>query len=188
MEAAANQPGLAGLVDAQPPALEYEETVVARGLSGAPARNEVGKGRVFYLPAVRFDGPLPPPSKYFNFGNQYWKRPRNWQELVEGVRWAAKGPLPVEAKGPEHLVENLTTQPDRRRQLLHLLNYNGGTTPVANVEVSCRLPEAAQVKEIKLISPHYQGTRFVVATKTEGSIVSFTVPEVRVYTVAVVSW
>jgi hypothetical protein len=60
------EPGLRGLLDAQAPAREYEETVEVSRLAAGPAvRKEAGKGRTVYVPSVDFDGPLPPNGTLF---------------------------------------------------------------------------------------------------------------------------
>lgn len=181
------QPGLAGLIDSQPRARQYEERVrMTREVSGEPARKEVGQGRAFYLPALRFDGTLPEPAKYFHIGPQYWKRPANWQQLVDGIRWAAHDQLPVEINAPEHLVANVVEQPDKHRQIVHLVNYNTHDS-VGKVEVTCHLPYDGKLDEVKLVSPDLQGAQ-TVQPKAAGQRVSFTIPEVKVYTLAVMSW
>ena len=172
------KPGLAGMVDFQPRAVAYQETV-RRGeeASGAPARKEVQKGRVVYLPAVRFDGPLPEMANYFDIGNRFWKLPQNWQEIADGIRWAARDDLPVEISGPPFLVANLVSQPNQRRWLLHLVNYNARSVPsIPSVQVTCRLPG---MKEVTLYSPDQDAP---ITLKPDAT---FTIPEVKTYTIAV---
>jgi len=48
-------------------------------------------------------------------------------------------------------------------------------------------PHEAKVNEVKLVSRDVQGAR-TIETKTEGATISFAIPEVKVYTVAVMSW
>ncbi len=85
-------------------------------------RNEVGKGRAVYFSVVEFDGALPEGKPYFAISNRFWKRPKNWAEIVEGLRWAAREEIPLRVMGPEYVVANLVEQPGRR--ILHLVNYN----------------------------------------------------------------
>ena len=62
-------------------------------------RKEVGKGRVAYFPQIEFDGPLPPAAPYFQIGVEFWKRPKNWEELIEAVRWVSQGNTPLQVRG-----------------------------------------------------------------------------------------
>ena len=118
-------PGLAGLVDGQPLGGHYEEeaTLEYRD-AGAASRKEAGKGRAAYLPGLRFDGPLPEIGSYVTFNNRFFRRPANYRDLADAVRWAAGDALPVKIDGPTYLVANLVSQPEKRRSLLHLVNYS----------------------------------------------------------------
>ena len=130
------------LVEGQHEPRGYQERVEAEQVSGAGARKEAGRGRVVYFPAVQFDGPLPDPAPYFQIRNQYWKLPKNYQEITDGVRWAARGEIPVSITGPLYLVTNLAGQMDKRRMMLHLVNYNFRNVPsVEFIRVRCRLPQ-----------------------------------------------
>jgi len=183
------QPGLRGLIDTQAPANEYEESVGATDIpTGLPVRKEVGKGRVIYFPGVVFDGPLPEPESDFAISNRFWKRPKNWEDIVEGVHWAAKSEIPVRVSGPDFLVANLVEQRARQRILLHLVNYNSKQVPVIpSVDVKCRLPQGKTAKEVKVYSPDADAPG-TLSFDAEASKISFTVPLVKTYSVVVVSW
>jgi hypothetical protein len=151
-------------------------------------RKELGKGRVVYFPGVEFDGPLPEPEPYFAIDNRFWKPPKNWAELVEGIGWAAQDEIPLRVDGPEYLVANLVEQPSRQRRVLHLVNYNAKNVPaVATLEVWCGLPQGAAAKEVRLYSPDMREPH-QLAFRAQGAGISFEVPRVETYTVAVVSW
>ena len=183
------EPGLAGLVDAQAKAKAYQERVVGRSVASAKGvRKEFGKGRVVYFLSLAFDGPMPEAKAYFTIDNRYWKRPANWQDLCEGIRWAAGGHLPMKIVGPPSLAANLVSQIEQRRMVLHLVNYaarRGG--PVTSVEVKVELAAGAMLKGIKLLSPDYAESTMLKGTQ-EGAVVSFLVPEIRTYLVVVLSW
>ena len=183
------EPGLRALVGQQPSAQAYEETVEEGSLpSGPELRREFGKGRVVYFPGVEFDGALPVPEPYFTIGNRFWKRPKNWAAIVEGVRWAAQDDIPVRVDGPEYLVANLVEQPEQQRRLLHLMNYSAKNVPVLeSVEVECRLPQGRTAREIRVLSPDGEEPR-TLDFSTGGAAISFTVPRIKTYAVAVVSW
>ena len=183
------EPGLRGLVGQESPARAYEESVEAAPLpSGPPVRKEVGKGRVTYFADVQFDGALPEPEPYFAISNRFWKRPKNWAEIVEGVRWAAREEIPLRVKGPEYLVVNLVEQPGERRRIVHMVNYNAkNVRKLSAIEVWCGLPPGTAVKEVAVYSPDERGVR-QPEFHAKGSGISFEVPSAATYAVAVVNW
>jgi dienelactone hydrolase len=174
------QPGLSGLIDTQVRARAYEERVGRQQVSGPPVRKEYEKGRVVYLSAVQFDGPLPEMGNYFTIDDRFWKLPKNWQEIADSVRWAARDDLPVQVSGPPFLVANLVSQPNKRRWLLHLVNYNARNVPsIQSLQVTARLP----VKEVTIYSPDSDAP---MTLKPTGG--TFTIPEVKTYSIAVLTW
>lgn len=180
------KPGLESLIDGQPQARGYEETVARSERSGQPVRKQVGKGRSVYLPSLQFDGPMPEMTNYFRIENRFWKRPKNWQELVNAVEWAARGELAVRIGGPEYLVANVVSQPDQRRMMLHLVNYNAHHAPLSGpVEVTCHVP--APIKEVRLISPDIAQQQFLEFKNSPGAV-SFSIPQIKVYSIAAMSW
>lgn len=118
---------------------------------------------------------------------KYWKLPLNWEELMDGVKWAGAGRLSLEVNAPGSLtvVAELMEHPGSDRRLVHLLNYAGplGNT-VSNVEVSVELPEGKQVKQVTLKSPDDTDSR-AVSSSTEQGRVHFTVPRLHTYTLAI---
>jgi hypothetical protein len=183
------RPGLSGLVDNQVRARAYEENVQRTVAAGAPVRKEVKQGRVAYMPGLNFDGPMPERENYFSISAKYWKLPRNWRDMVESVRWAAKDELPARVEGPAYLVSNLVSQPGKRRAMVHLVNYGRKSTPsIASVEVRCRLPQGEKVKGITIYSPDSSAAPATLEGTQSGSEVVFKVPDLKVYSIAVVSW
>jgi len=143
-------PGLKGLIDSQPGARDYEEEVAPVAITGASARKEFEKGRVVYIPGVKFDGRLPEYGSFFRVDERFWKLPKNAQEITDGVRWAARDDVPVRVNGPTYLVSNLVEQPGKRRMMLHLVNYNAKKIgSLEAVEVICRLPGGQAAKEVR---------------------------------------
>jgi hypothetical protein len=182
------KPGLQGLIDSQAEARPYQERVAQAEVSGPGVRKEVSRGRVVYFPTVQFDGPLPEPELYFKISNRFWKLPKNWREITDGIRWAARNNIPISASGPPYLIANLVAQPEKRRMMLHLVNYNVKNVPLLEfVDVSCRLPRGASVKEVKIYSPDLENPQVLRAT-SEASEVRFTVPAIKVYSMVAMSW
>jgi hypothetical protein len=179
------EPGLRGLIDSQPRARDYEEEVAPVAISGAVAHKEYEKGRVVYIPAVKFDGRPPEFGSFFRVDERFWKLPRNAQEITDGVRWAARDDVPVQVGGPAYLVSNLVEQPGKRRMMLHLVNYNAKkAASIEPVEVICRLPRGQAAKEVRIYSPDLDGPR-IIEMKIAASQVSFAVL-VKTYTLAVI--
>ncbi|HUJ24049.1 MAG TPA: beta-galactosidase [Bryobacteraceae bacterium] len=180
------KPGLADLIDGQKRASGYEERVGRMEISGKSTKKEVGQGRSVYLPGLHFDGALPEMANYFEIDNRFWKRPKNWEDLVAAVNWVAKDSLPLHVEGPEYLVANLTAQPGKRRMMVHLVNYNARKAPLpAPVALSCRTP--APATEVRLYSPDIPEPQ-AIASRNERSAVAFQVPPVKVYSIAVINW
>jgi hypothetical protein len=169
-------PGLQGMVENQRRARGYEERVERVQTGGAPVRKEYKGGRVVYIPSLEFDGPLPAMGSYFEIGPRYWKLPKNWEQVSDAVRWAARDELPVRVSGPAFLVSNVVEQP--HRLLIHLVNYNRRSVPsVRDIQVSCRQP----VKEIQVYSPDAETVSIKPAA-------TFTVPEVKTYSIVAARW
>lgn len=183
------QPGLAGLVENQAPALAYEERVAMKtAVIGLPSRKQVGQGRVVYFPGIDFDGPMPPSEPYFTIGRDFWKRPKNWEELIDGVTWAAQGDMPLQVEGPDFLVTNLVEQPANRRRMVHLVNYNTEKAPsITSIDVMCSLPEGESASAVALYAAELEEPT-TLKSRMQGSKVAFTVPNLNAYCMVAVSW
>jgi hypothetical protein len=182
-------PGLHDLVDQQVGGEAYEEEVTASAVaSGSPVRKEVGKGRVFYISGLHFDGLMPPSEPYFAVDKVFWKRPANWQQLVDGIAWTSRGSLPLSVSGPEFLVVNFVEQPDRRRRFVHLVNFDfKNTLSVENVEISCAAAQGKAVHAVRLYSPESEAVRELSCRMNRIGQVSFTVPRLNAYCMIEVS-
>ncbi len=180
-------PGLAGLVDAKSSARGYEETVEKHPDEGQELRKEVGRGRVFYLPSLRFDGPLPEFGAYFKVDNRYWKKPANTSQFLEGLAWARRGEPTVRVDGPKHLVANAVEQPSRRSTLVHLVNYDASQGPAADVKITCRNAKNPRAASVHLYGPDLNRAQQVSPETNQGAVV-FHVPGVKTYVIAAVEW
>ncbi|MGP8271401.1 MAG: beta-galactosidase trimerization domain-containing protein [Terracidiphilus sp.] len=176
------QPGLSGLVEGQFSATDYQERMESDSSTPAAAvRKQAGRGRVAYVPSIVFDGTLPSPEPYFTITNRFWKRPKNWQEMIDAVNWAAGDPLPFAVEGPEYLAANYTYQPRHQRYLVHLVNYNATNVPLINdVQVRIALPEGKRPSKITQFGPESGDARKLNFTN-EGARTRFTVPEMSAY-------
>lgn len=179
-------PGLAGLVDVKVNIRGYEESVARRTADqGDEARKEVGRGRVVYLPSLRFDGPLPEFGPYFRVDSRFWKNPANAKQFLDAVAWARNRQASVEVEGPKHLVCNSASLP--RLTTVHMVNYIANQGPARNIRVTCRNPENVRGGSVSLFSPDFSDRRKLEAT-TRGTTTSFTIPEMNTYAIAAVEW
>jgi hypothetical protein len=180
-------PGLAGLVDRQPPARAYEERVASHRDEGQEQRKTVGRGRVYYLPALRFDGPLPEFGPYFKIDNRFWKNPANARQFLEGISWARSGDPAVHVSGPRYLVANAMVQNSNNAVMVHLLNYNAHAAPLERVDITCRNPKGARMATVRLHGPDLGAPEELKVTTRDGAA-SFTVPMLKTYAIAAVTW
>lgn len=179
-------PGLAGLAEGQAPARAYEETVRRAAAEGSEQRKQSGHGRVFYLPALEFDGPLPEFGSNFPVDNRFWKRPANAAQFLDGIRWAIEGGSAVEVAGSGRLVANAVEQPAARRWAVHLVNYGAANGPAGDVRVTCRPPEGARAATVRIYSPGAPAREAPVENRSGAA--RFAVPPVKVYSIASVQW
>lgn len=135
----------------------YSHSSLTRELTGftekkiAEVRGQYGNGRVVYIPHV-IPG-LNKPSDTPPTG-QYWKLPKNHQELVDAIRWASGEPFPIEIKAPLHVTMEWLWQRDKDRMLIHLVNYDTKNFPtVNNISVEMKIPDEKHIKEIIIFSP-----------------------------------
>lgn len=182
------KPGLEGLVDNQAAAAPYQEQVkMVPIVAEAPVRKEFGRGRVAYFAGIEFDGALPPHEPYFNIGPAFWKRPKNWKDLVDAVSWVAQGDVPLHVTGPEFLGVNLVEQPEKRFQAVHLVNYNRQVRSIENIQVQCAMPEGKSPSAVRLYSVDWDAYK-TLDFKMRGSNAVFTVPKMNTYCMAVLSF
>ena len=141
-----------------------------------------------YFPEIKFDGPLPPAEPYFNISRHFWKRPQNWADLVDAIRWAAQGDIPLEVMGPDFLVANLIEQPETRKRLVHLVNYNPQMVPIIeNIEVLCAVPAGQAPAGVNWLTPD-SNAAVSLDFRTQGQYARFAIPKLNTYGVAVIRW
>lgn len=103
---------------------------------------------------------------------------------LAAVRQACGNTPSLDLDGPTALCVELTEQPGRR--MLHLVNYRDDQ-PARDARVRLRLPDGRLAKSVLLASPEHPAGRELPFHQQAGSV-TFTVPEVRVYEIAVVTW
>ncbi len=153
----------------------------APGSIPAPLRHAFGRGRSAYVADVH---PAIQKPAGASMTSDYWKLPVNAQQIIDEVRWAAGG-VSLEVRGPATLVVEAVEQSGTGRIIVHLINYDDERHPsIDNVQVMMNLPNKP-VRAVQLLSPDTPSTSVAVATTAKGTV-SFTVPHVRTYTVAVI--
>jgi hypothetical protein len=151
--------------------------------ASGPVRNQVGRGRVVYIPEIK---PAIPKPMGARMTSEYWKLPVNWKEIVESVRWAAGGAFSLEMNAPPSVIAEPMRRAEGKELLLHLVNYDVARDPsVSNIEVSLRLPQNAQVENVTLLSPDRADTPSL-AYKVHDGMVAFIVPRLATYDLALV--
>jgi hypothetical protein len=152
-------------------------------LKGAPARRQFGRGRVVYISEVKPAIPKPPTER---MTSQYWKLPLNWRELIDSVKWAAAGRLSLEVSAPITVATELVEQKEKNKLIVHLLNYAVGKTPVvSNVKVNLLLPAGKKAIKVSVLSPDEDSMRTLASTTKDGGV-SFILPRLKTYSMAVV--
>lgn len=143
-------------------------------------RNQFGKGRVAYLPAIEPAVPKPPAVA---MRSQYWKLPLNQSEILSAIQWTMGGPFSVEtpASLSPYVVIDLVEQKARNRRILHVVNYDCARNPsIENIAVSVAAPASGVVKAVRLLTPDGPATRSLKFA-AEGHAVRFVLPSLNTY-------
>ncbi|MBM3861727.1 MAG: hypothetical protein FJ395_19050 [Verrucomicrobia bacterium] len=105
-------------------------------------------------------------------------------DWLDAIRRACGGQLSLTiTTDSKALCAELTEQPNRR--LVHLVNYNA-ENPVKDAVVRVALPKGRTAKSVALASPEHAAD-ITVPFKQDTGTVTFTVPSVGVYEIAVVT-
>ena len=149
--------------------------------AGKTIKNQVGKGKVAYIPLIEPSKKRPPTAP---MRNGYWKLPLNYAEMADAVKWAAGKEFSIEVKAPLTVTIELTEQ--EGKMILHLINYNIEKEKlVRNIGVSIKIPEGRQVNELMMLSPDTEERESLTFTVKDGRTF-FTVPQLEVYDLIVV--
>ncbi len=102
-------------------------------------------------------------------------------DILSAIRRVCGNRTALRVRGGPGLCSELVEQTDR--QLVHLVNYR--PEPMTNIAVSVRLPDGHRPKEVMLVSPE-QSNDISLSSETRDGYAEFTVPEVKVYGIAIV--
>ncbi|MCX6620735.1 MAG: beta-galactosidase [Acidobacteria bacterium] len=152
-----------------------------------------GTGRFVYVRDVVPAQPIPglnapdSPLHASGFVHDYWRVPRNSEELIQAIRYANGRPFAAEFKGaPLTTVMELLEKKDGTETVLHFLNYRIQPRAPA-VDVTLRIPPGKHVKGVELLSPDNNTAGAVKFTEAAGRL-QFTIPQTEVYHVAVIHY
>ena len=148
-----------------------------------PVLNEIGRGRVAYIPEIK---PAIEKPMGARMTSQYWKLPVNWREVVETVRWAARGDFSLQVNAPLTVIAEPMVQRQTKKLLVHLVNYNVAANPeVSNLDVKFQLPAGASVAKVTLLSPD-RANVVTLPHNSMGGVLAFTVPRLATYDLTVI--
>ena len=182
------EPGFKDVVDGPIPNAARNRRGIESAPLRQPRRKQYGSGRTVYLPVLEFDGAQPPDEPYFTLEPEFWKRPKNWESLIDSIKWAAGDELPVSVTGPEYVAMNLLEQSEKRRRIIHLVNYDIEENPtMGNVAIRCAVPEGKSATTVRLYSPELEDGK-ALDFRMQGLQAVFTVPPLRAYGVVAVNW
>jgi hypothetical protein len=154
----------------------------------AARRGAFGKGRAAYLPAVTPARPMADSLALGSsgFDRRFWRLPRNTDELLDAIRYAAGGRFAVELTGaPLTTVMELTEKRGGGERVLHWVNYKLAA-PAEPVEVSLAIPAGKRAKRVEWLSPDRSGVESA-AFQAEGDRIRFRAPRLETYNLAVVT-
>ena len=104
-------------------------------------------------------------------------------DILDAVRQACSNEPTLAVQSDLGLCAELTEQPSRR--LVHLVNYLPDK-PAKKIAVSLRLPQGRCAESVTLASPEHQQD-IKLAFEEQDGLVTFTVPTVNVYEIAIVT-
>jgi hypothetical protein len=154
------------------------------GTENTSHRKENGSGRAVYIPRIEPAVAPPPPQIAYSFPNHYWRLPKNHEDLIASIRWAARDRLSAEVKAPQWVTIELARQ-DKGPLLLHLVNYKSKET-VHDIQVIIRPPAKFRVKEAVLVTPEHVTGQNLNFKSDQGSV-SMVIPYMRVYALVTMS-
>jgi hypothetical protein len=182
------EPGLHDLIDGQLPAYGRSRSSAEAVVIKKPQRKALGRGRSVYISELEFDGSSPPDQPYFTLGTEFWKRPKNWQDLVDAISWAAGEKMPVSVIAPDFVAMNLLEQIAKRRRIIHLVNYGTeANRSIAGISIRCATPEGKTATAVRFYAPDESESK-PIDFRLEGTEAVFKAPELQTYGVVTVSW
>jgi hypothetical protein len=90
--------------------------------------------------------------------------------------------------GPDFVATNLVEQIDKRRRIIHLVNFDAEHNPsVQSISIRCSAVEGESPTAVTFYSPESDGAR-ALEFRMQNSQAVFSVPTLKAYGVITVSW
>jgi hypothetical protein len=180
--------GLKNLFNVNAPELKeliYFDFAETKTKITSPVKNQVGIGRVIYIPEITPSTQKPSGDA---MSSKYWKLPANYAELIHAVKWVSQDDLPIEVTAPAFVTAELTASEKGDKITLHLLNYKAlQNKNVKNIKVKLKVPQGKQVHDLLLLTPDKEGPRTLPFDVKDGQV-TFTVPDLEVYNLVVINF
>jgi hypothetical protein len=137
---------------------------------------------------MEFEGTMPPLQPYFELGKEYWRRPKNWKELVELVHWATEDQVVVQLNAPRGVAINSTSQPQKRRAFIHVVNYDRSNPALSKaIEIGVRVPEEQRPFRVTVHVPGQNASQ-PIEFGQRGTLTTLVLPGLRFYCVVMIEW
>jgi len=144
-------------------------------------RHTHGKGRAAYLPALLTETDI---SDWPGLGSGSWRLPLNVRAMRQAVEWASQDRLPVRVEGPETVVTEFLTQPDRNRLLVHLVNLDL-TRARRDLDIIVRLPRGQRIQSVTALDPEARRPE-PLPVEGDGDVSVIRVPSLEIYKLVVI--
>ena len=105
-------------------------------------------------------------------------------DVLDAIGRACANELSLSLQAEPGLCSELTEQPGRR--FVHLVNYRADD-PIKNITINLRLPAERHVETVTLAGPEREHD-IKLTFKEQAGVVTFTVPQVSIYEIAVVTF
>jgi len=161
-----------------------------------PARSE-GSGRIIYIPEIqRADlrnqkGALAEDAEPGAAGQHtprmspsQWVLPKNHEEIFDAIAGGLSRGLSLKTDAPLTTTAELLTRPESHETIVHFVNFDR-EHPVSSFHATVR-KQFGNVKSVTLFSPD-EDDPLRLNFESEGDLVHFTVPAMRVYSMIVMS-
>ncbi len=123
----------------------------------------------------------------FSVLNEFWKLPKNWEEFVALVKWAANESVLLGVDGPAGVVAEMTEQKARRRTFVHVLNYNVAAVPVQrDLRIWVKLPQESQTAKVIVRAP--KSDELALRAESDHGGVSVVLPTLESYALLTFEW
>ena len=166
----------------------------------AISKNGYGKGRVIFIPSEAYASlPMTGREEVVIFKDLAFVTAAKLvslnQVFGELVGWAAGGSYPVHCLAPYTVECHPLIQTDKSRIVVHLVNYKvdleGNIIEEKNTSLKVLLPEGAEVKNVKLVSPDTVTEKVLEIKEVNENgqnFIEFVVPCISIYSLAVIDY